>query len=258
MKTTSNKVLITEKMKSLKEAKSLIILIGAILIFIAPLIHIYFSKTNIEVEKYKKQLNQSASENINKLELLEKSFKVGETKPNVFYKEFYQLSTLINKAENTNSKLITKSVNDHRIFGWKTTRVFLIGLGIRLPYLLYSLLISFLIYKIKTEDKNLKKSFILLQVLSFSSAFYQLLWVFWYSQDYPLATYRYALIGFSIVAAISTVYFIIHKEVFKNKLLVIVKSMSRFIIKDAKQYIDPKKEKEYIKGYFRALEKGME
>ena len=95
-----------------------------------------------------------------------------------------------------------------------------------------------------------------MQIASYGISFYFLFWVFWTSQDFPVSAYRWAFILISILIALSTVYFIKYKEVFLFRLQKIVNAMSRFIVIDAKEYIDETKIEEYNKSYFEALKKG--
>jgi len=256
--TTNTKTL--ERTKNQLGAKTiyhLIILIGAILIFIAPLVHVYISKDNPSVVAYKKELSLKEKKYDNELIELRKKYDKRLLSAEKFIIQNDNLKALLTVQINKNNKLLKEKVDENRIFGWKTLRVFLVGFGIRLPYLLFSLIISFLIFKIKTDDKTLKKAFVYLQIGAYTTTFYNLAWCFWYSQDYPLETYRYAIIIVSALVATSVVYFISYRELFTMRLQKIVNALSRFTIIDARKYIKPESEKEYVSGYIEAIKKSM-
>ena len=201
------------------------IVIGAILIFIAPLLHRVFPKTNPEVAAYKKELAIAVSSIDTAIAVNICDLENNLITKDLFIDRLYKLEAQKKHVLNENKKAIGHFVKQRRVFGWNTTRSFILGLGVRLPYLLLSIILSFLIYKINTVDKSLKKWFFWLQIACYGISFYFMFWVFWTSSDFPLKAYRWFFILFSIIAAITTVSFISYREVFRLKLSRIVERL---------------------------------
>lgn len=220
-----------------------IIILGAVLISTAPLLHMIFPKTNSELNAYKKDLALAVLKIENKL--IDNRCNLENN--NIDKERYlYDLDLLNIEKENImkhNNEALDIFIDNNRVFGWKTTRVFAIGFGVRLPYLLLSLIISFLIFKIKTEEKYLKRCFFWLQVACYFICFYFMFWVFWTSQDFPLKVYRWIFIIISVLASIITVSFISYREVFKLKTSKIITELILLIINNNK-YIKSKEDSE--------------
>ncbi|WNH09994.1 hypothetical protein [Thalassobellus suaedae] len=233
----------------------IICIIGAVLIFIAPLVHIKFSKTNPVVESYKQELHDNIASIDNDLKALRLQYYSGNQE---YFTQYDNLISKRNATEIANDKLINLKIDENRIFGWKTLRSFLIGFGVRLPYLLIAFLVSYLITKQKTEDIYLKHCYNLLQVSLYGISLYLIIWCFWPHQDYNITTYLFAVLALCILVSAMGVCFITYREIFKLRLQKMVDAFSLFIVKDAKKHIKKGGEKEYIKSYLKAFKKGIE
>ncbi len=213
---------------------------GAILIFIAPLSHIYFPKKNKKVVAYELNLNQKVADIDNQLADNFCDFENNFIEKGDYLLNLHQLN---NKKELTitfNDQALQQFAKQHRVFGWSTLRVFLIGFGVRLPYLLLSVIISFLVSKINTRDKYLKNWFFWIQISCYTISFYFMFWVFWTSQDFPLKTYPLFFILFSLLASLATVSFITYKEIFRLKASKRIEKLIVLLITNNK-YIESKK-----------------
>ncbi len=183
-------------------------IIGGILLFVLPIIHIDFPKKNVEVEAYKTSLDKK----INNIKIKIKNNRTAYDEGIIDAKKYIHINDKLlislDKQSKINTKLYRDKVDSVRIFGWKTMRIFLVGLGIRLPYLFYSLIISYLITLIPQKNNFLKKALFFLQLASYTISFYLLIWCFWTSQDYPLHIYRVAIIILCTLASFLSIYFV--------------------------------------------------
>lgn len=231
------------------------LVVGAILIFMAPLVHIYFPKKNQVVEDYKSQLELKTSLIDNQIEELRKQhYETNKT----YFDQLDKLTALKKQTSESNKKLIKQKVDDNRFFGWKTKRSFLIGFGIRAPYLFFTIFISILIAQIKNTDKIFKVFLGFFQTALCGISLYVLVWCFWTTQDYPFDAYKYAILTTCVIVAIASVLFITHIELFKLRLQKIVDALSNFILGEGKEFIDPSKSTEYRKQNIKAFKKGLE
>ncbi len=219
MMTSKNKLTQT-KTKNQTETRNLfysyIIGLLAILIFIAPLVHVNFSKKNDEVTAYEKKLSKESLLISDELE----RFNLKSSEDPVIASFLSEQNEIVNKLESVksaNKKKLSQFKEEKRVFGWLTVRSFLVGFGVRIPYLLFAIIISFIVYKSKPETKLLKRSYTFLQVSTYSISFYHLVWCFWYSQDYPLSSYKYLAITLCVLFSIGVVYYIQHRRVFALK-----------------------------------------
>jgi len=220
---------------------------GAVLIFAAPLIHAEFSKKNPKVEKYKDKLNSSIEAIEFNLQTLELEYESGSINAKQYITSFKYFASKIKSQEAENDKLLSAMVDSERIFDWKTMRIFLIGLGTRIPFLFFSILISFFIVRENTKDRYLSKAYTFLQVSCYTISFYLLIWVFWPSQDFSLEVYRWGIIASCVPIAIGCTYFIKYydsnRTILKSKIryimyLMINKAVDKGHIKDENKYED--------------------
>ena len=174
---------------------------GAI-IFIAPLVHIDFPRKTASIASYEEDLVREVSVLENDLRELKDQYGGGQIDAVTYIVLSEDIREQLRKERQANEALLTAKIDSERVFGWETPRIFLIGFGIRLPYLLFSVIISLLILRIRTRDRYLSRAFFFLQVLCYTIALYELVWCFWYSQDYPLETYRVAIIGMCLIIAV--------------------------------------------------------
>ncbi|MDB0610936.1 hypothetical protein PL371_03425 [Tenacibaculum maritimum] len=179
---------------------------------------------------YKKELEKEV-DSIDK-ELV--SYREKYDNGNISAENYIEINDILSKRKEEiilrNKKLIKLKVDKERFFGWKTIRKFYVGLGVRLPFLFMSIIISFLIFKLETKDKYLKRALFFLQTSCYGLSFYYMLWVFWYSQDYSIVAYRWFFIAFSLSSAAATVYFISYRNVFVSNLETKLKGVVSYIL----------------------------
>lgn len=234
-----------------------IFILGAMFIVVAPLLHIYCSKDNPIVQNYKLQLNEEIIQIEQEINALRLDYDNNKISAETYIHENDELFNLLKEITNKNDELIKLKIDENRYFGWVTFRKFMVGFGIRLPYLLFSIIISFLISKINTVSIFLKRCFFVIQTICYSSSFYVLIWCFWYSQDYPIETYRFTIVVGCVLVAIASVNFIIYKELFLLKLQKALNAFSRFALIDVKKHINPDKIPDYRKDLYQTLKDGM-
>lgn len=220
------------------------------MIFIAPLLHIEFSKKNPVVEKYKSELESSVTALDKGIVSLRSQYDNGTIAAKEYFDQYDELvaQRAVQKAEN--KVLLKEKVDSERVFGWLTTRIFLVGFGIRLPYLLFSIIISLLIARIHTRDDNLLRTFFFLQMSCYAIAAYELVWVFWNFQDYPLETYRIAIVFLCIVVGFLCAYAFKYYESNVFKIIKLKGSFLNFIVEIRNKHYKPMLKKAMIQGLY--------
>ncbi len=239
----------TTKTKNLTEICKVLsytlIILGAVLIFTAPFWHVGLPKETTEILFLREKLQIEEKKLLTKKDDLRAKFNSGKTDA----KEFIALSDSIflqlKKLKAKNDLEISEAINAQRIFSWKSPRAFLVGFGVRLPYVFFSLVISLLVMSRKNDPKYLKSAFSFLQIACWSISAYWMIWVFWDFQDYSLKTYRYVFITVSILIGTACVFFISSFETtistLKSKIryvmgLMINKAIDKGHIKDELKY----------------------
>lgn len=207
----------TIKIQTLNKAVvvAICIIIGAITVVVAPLVHIEMPVETAEVKEYRLSLEAEKTKLLN---------------DQASTKEDIEALKKENKA-----KLAT-FIDNQRIFGWKSPRKFWIAFGIRLPYLIFAITFTLLTFLIRfflkkngiSISKNLSKSLRASQVLFYAAAIYHVGWVFWaLDQDYPPKTYWYYYIACSLVLA----YLVTHSfKWYKGKLQLMQDKIDRMLL----------------------------
>ncbi len=226
----------------------LILLIGALSILIAPFIHIFFNKKNPKIESEKKEkyselvapVNQEIKDNRSMYDNKIISAEDYIVKNDLLIKK-------LAKVEKEYHLTVKQIANKHTFFTWKTPRAFLLAMGTRLPYLLFSMIISYLIFLVKNQDKSLQKALNILQIILYTISFYLIVWCFWNYQDYPLKFYMYIILFVSLLFSISFVYYMKYVSLFRMKLTGLVREMFSFIFEEAEEenYIKEEKKMTY-------------
>lgn len=252
------------KTKSLIESKKIfnfLLLIGAIFIFIAPFVHINFSKKNANTEVYKKKLY---SENIKPLEEEKKELIKSIEGKNEFnqgkFKKYLDLENLIQIENKKYKRLVKAKIEKNSFQGWHTTRSFLIAFGNRFPTLIFCLIISYLVQLLNTKDRHLKNTLRYLQLLCYTIAFYQIIWCFWNYKDYPLKYYRYIIIIVSFIVSVMFINFVHYKKALRNRLTLLIRDLFSFIFEEteAKDFVKESKKHDFRKRRIELAEKAVE
>jgi len=232
-----------------------------VVIAVAPLIHIEIPRQNKPVDELKASLQLQIDVIDENIAQIEECYDKGLLSGNEAYAELR--NTLIprkNEILASNKKLVKDKLNQNRKFGWKDWRAFANGWGMRLPYILFCLLITFLIKRINTQDQWLKSVFIIVQTIIWTQAIYQQVYSFWPGQDLPIKVYRPTIL---ILAALSSLVIIMFVDWYKFKITrleEIAKNLIgfSFIIESVKNYISPEKKNQYIKDRTLIIKKALE
>lgn len=179
---------------------------GAIILLVAPLVHMALPKSNANVDLYEAQLEQHLKPLELQLERLTQEYATSDRPAKEYIAKYDQVASTIKSIKSKNDKLITLKTDASRYWGWKTKRTFWIGFGVRLPLLIMAIIISILIANRQSTEKNRDKALFILQTACYAIALYEVVWCFWYAQDYPLSTYWYALLIFTLLAGAFITY----------------------------------------------------
>lgn len=221
---------------------SIIIIIGAVTIFTAPLLHIFFPKKPDYQVNFESKIDKFNKDKDLEFCALEESLNQGEITPAEFIKREKQF--LIDRAvsEELLDYQLGNLIDENRIMGWRSIRMFLIGFGIRLPYLFFSsiILIFFFYSKEKLkEDILLYRATKLLYTMSFLISFYMTIW-FVLPRDLPKPLYHLLISVLSIASSICAFYCIRYYYNKKSNFLLTykIKELIHFITKSRKTTLD--------------------
>lgn len=203
------------------------------MIFTAPLVHIYFPKKTDNVENFEKEIKKYQESIALELSDLKNSYSIGKLSASKYIsdRESIEQSFKI-QSEKLNVEL-DAIVDSNRVFGFRTLRTFLIGIGIRLPLILYSFIVLFLVLYSKDKLKTnpyLYKAVSLLYTLSFLISFYLVAWFMIPRSkgkgDFTNEFYYYLIGAISILATLISIYTV---KYFDNIITRLKSSISQLI-----------------------------
>lgn len=221
---------------------SILITIGAVIIFTAPLLHIKFPKTPEYQARFKDKINLFSEKKDKELCNLKEKYIQGLITP----KEYIERTDLLQIDRQVQLGMLEYQlrnlIDENRIFGFRSTRIFLIGFGIRLPYILFSTIILFFFLYSRDRLKNNKylyRSVQLLYTISFLISFYMTIW-FLLPRDMSVTWYHILIGTLSILSTAFSIFIV--KYYFNKKsdfiLTYKVKELIRFITKSRKTTLD--------------------
>ncbi|WP_234859286.1 hypothetical protein [Aquimarina aquimarini] len=217
------------------------IVIGAIIIFIAPLLHINFPKKPEAVKLFEKKIDDFNLLEDNKLCQLKGKLEVNK----ITYLEYIEQRESLDIDRSARTDLLNfqlkQIVNNHRVFGFRTLRVFLIGFGIRLPYILFSFIILFFFLYSRDKLKTniyLYRSVVILYTISFLISFYMTIW-FVLPQDLPVTAYHILIATLTILSSWSSIYLV--KYYYDREIVFVlslkIKELIHFITTSRRTYV---------------------
>jgi len=184
----------------------LFIILGATILVVAPLYHISLPKDNPIVENHQIELDRKESQFENELANLKFDYSEERITARDYIIDSEILRREIAQFRVENAKELKEKVDSSRYLGWRTGRMFWMGFGIRLPLFVMAIIISILISNRQSDQKYRNSALFWLQASCYAMALYQLVWCFYSSQDYPLSTYWYALLGLTLLAGTFITY----------------------------------------------------
>lgn len=137
---------------------------------------------------------------------LAETYRNSDSPASEYFTIMEPLQSKLEALQAANEKALDLKVDSERYWGWKTKRTFWIGFGVRLPLLIMAIIISMLIANRQSDQRYRSKALFWLQVSCYGVALYQVIWCFWYAQDYPLSTYWYALLLFTLSVGVFVTY----------------------------------------------------
>lgn len=221
---------------------SFLLILGAVTIFTAPLLHIFFPKKPDYQVNFENKIDKFNENKDLEFCALKESLNQGKISSAEFIKREEQF--IIDRAVNQDllNYQLKNLIDENRIMGWKSIRMFLIGFGIRLPYLFFSsiILIFFFYSKEKLKEHTLLyRATKLLYTMSFLISFYMTIW-FILPRDLPKPLYHLLISVLSVASTICAFYCIRYYYNKKSEFLLAykIKELIHFITKSRKTTLD--------------------
>lgn len=221
---------------------AILIIIGAVTIFIAPLLHIKFPKTPEYLARFKDKINLFEEQKDTELCDLKEKYIQGLITPKEYIEQTEQFQIDRQVKSSLLEYQIENLIDDNRVFGFRNTRIFLIGFGIRLPYILFSTIILFFFLYSRDRLKSnryLYRSVQILYTISFLISFYMTIW-FLLPRDISLTWYHILIGTLSVLSTVFSIFIV--KYYFDKKsdfiLTYKIKELIHFITKSRKTTLD--------------------
>lgn len=176
--------------------------------FTAPFWHVELPRTTQQIAQFEEKLDATEQVIIDEITVLKDRYTTKTIAAEAFADLLLQKQDELKSLQEANAERLDAEIDKHRIFVWKNPRAFILGFGVRFPYVLFALLISLLVKWKSPQNRLIKNSLLFLQICAWGIATYLMIWVFWNSQDYSLKTYRYAFIAFSLLLGAACTFFI--------------------------------------------------
>ncbi|WP_281991556.1 hypothetical protein [Aquimarina aggregata] len=201
-----NQIQITETKKIII---SFFILVGAVIIFTAPLLHIGFPKTPDYQKRFEDKIDSFNEIKDAELCDLKEALSQKKISPLDYIEEIELFG--VNRRVETDllNYQLDNLIDNNRVFGFRSMRIFLIGFGIRLPYILFSFVILFFFLYSKKKLKTsiyLYRGVVVLYSISFFISFYLIIW-FLLPRDLPITAYHFLIGILALLGSILSIYF---------------------------------------------------
>ena len=240
------------------------ILLSAVIVFAIAVtfLHEYFpSKSTEYIEHYPKhsliikERNSNLNDILNKLE--NKSISSEE-----YIIEFNRIKETSNskiKEYKSQLKDIRKS---NSYLGYSSFKNFMLGIGFPISGFILTLLLLSVV--IKNIPNGFKRTFYTLISFTFSICWgYWVVWSFLDRvnskghYDFEPWVYDFMLYVLPVIVFFAAYFLFKHHITIEQKLTKVIRSMSRFMVKDAKKHVKPESMTDYKKDYVNALKDGM-
>lgn len=226
-----------------RRIKKFALIFTAIPFFIAVFIHIDLPKKPKEVIAYEIYLyNMGVSK-----ELALEVIKDYSLKFDLSVAEYHKRTDIINnefnRLEKINDMTYDSIVDENRIFGFRTLRLFLIGFGTRVNILFISVIFFISLF---VKDANLNEVFKLVAISFVAQGLYVCTWFLWDGDDYPNSFYYTAIAIMSIVGTFLTYLLITRYESHIIKLKGTIQFAIKFYWVIRKKFIKPEDDNEFL------------
>ena len=175
--------------------------------------------------------------------------------------EFHDIMSSSSKELQEYTRIKNKMKKDISVLGYSSPKRMWFGIGFPIFGLIVSLLFYSFVYSSKEEMLRRKLYLRLTSALILTASYWTAWSLLWFKIDgkfdFPDIFLYLFFILVSIVNLSLFKYLIQLSQNKETKLLKIIKSITRFIIKDAKQHVKPSAMSDYKKGYLKALKDGM-
>lgn len=234
-----NQIQMTDTKKILT---SILIILGAVIIFTAPLLHISFPKTPEYQARFESKIDRFNTTKDAELCVLKEELSLNKISP-LDYIEKAELFEINRKVEtDLLNYQLDNLIDENRIFGFRSTRILLIGFGIRLPYILFSIIILFFFLYSKEKLRQnlyLYRSVIILYSISFLISFYMIIW-FLLPRDLPVTAYHLLIGLLTLLSTTCSIYMIKYYYNRRSNFLLSfkVKELVHFINKSRSYVLD--------------------
>lgn len=218
-----------------------LLILGAVIIFTAPLLHIDFPKKQQNQIQFEKKIDAFNASQDNILCDLKYRLETDQISPLEYIEQLEEFQLNRGVASDLLEYNLDNIIDGNRVFGFRSMRIFLIGFGIRLPYILFSAIILFFFLYSKDKLKTnmyLYNAVRFLYSSSFLISFYVTIW-FLLPRDLPVTAYHILIGALSILSSACTILLI--KYYYKRKtdflLSFKIKELVRFIKSSRITYI---------------------
>lgn len=184
------------------------ILIGAAILLVAPIFHVWLPKKSHEVASYEKELDLEVDSIDKEIAKTKQLYEANEISgDDAYQKIFYELIPKRNDIVDKNDELIDAKIDSQKKFGWKSWRSFANGWGQRLPYVVLLVPFTIFFFNRKPTDHRLFWSLVVFQLAAYTITIYQQVYSFWPGQDLPLPTYRWIILSVGFLMSIAILLF---------------------------------------------------
>lgn len=175
--------------------------------------------------------------------------------------EYYTIINISDKKLQEYTRVKNNMKEEMSVLGYSSPKRMWFGIG----FPIFSLIVSLLFYsfvKNSKEDELRKKLYLRITSALILTASYWTAWsLLWFKingkYDFPDLVLYLFFILVSIVSLSIFKYLIEFFQQRENRLTKIIKSITRFMIKDAKKHVKPSSMSDYKKDYLKALKDGV-
>lgn len=237
-----------------------IIILGGVAIFALPFFHVDMPRVIPKLKQLQDNLDSKEEELEIKIKENRTSYDEGIIEASAYVANDDKLHKRLSELQEKNKKIYKSEASKTKVFDWSGPRQFWLAFGIRIPLVIYALIVSLLIAAFTPSNKSLRISLGLLQVHTWGYATYAMIWVFWMDNDFDLKTYRYVFISSSLLVGVFVTLFFHWRKMKIQRMYKVIQRQFDFMHYDVKEkgYINSLKENQYDKDTAKLVKESIE